>query len=62
MDQPLRDLRRAARGVLYVFMPPLEALDDYAALVAAVEATAAELGHPVMIEGYEPRAIPASRG
>ena len=41
-------------GVLYVFMPPLEALDDYAALVAAVEATAAELGHPVMIEGYEP--------
>ncbi|MEP7122777.1 MAG: transglutaminase family protein [Byssovorax sp.] len=41
-------------GVLYVFMPPLEALDDYLALVAAIEATAASLGHAVMLEGYEP--------
>ncbi|MFS8068390.1 MAG: transglutaminase family protein, partial [Byssovorax sp.] len=41
-------------GVLYVFMPPVDALEDYVALVSAVEATAAALGHPVMLEGYEP--------
>jgi len=41
-------------GVLYVFMPPVDELDDYVALVAAVEATAAALGQPVLLEGYEP--------
>ena len=41
-------------GVLYVFMPPLAQLDDYLELLAAVEATAAELGVKVVLEGYPP--------
>jgi uncharacterized protein (DUF2126 family) len=41
-------------GVLYIFMPPLEAVEDYLELVAAVEATAAGLGLRVMLEGYPP--------
>lgn len=39
---------------LYLFMPPLEHLEDYLALVAAIESCAAELGCPVLLEGYEP--------
>ncbi len=41
-------------GVLYVFMPPLSALEDYLELCAAIEATAAEMQLPVVLEGYEP--------
>jgi transglutaminase-like putative cysteine protease len=41
-------------GVLYVFMPPTETLDDYVALVRAVEASAAALRVPVLLEGYTP--------
>lgn len=41
-------------GVLHIFMPPAESLEDYLELTAAVEATAAELGTPVVVEGYEP--------
>ncbi len=43
-------------GKLYVFMPPLESLDDYLELLAAIEATAAEIGQTVQIEGYPPPA------
>ncbi|MEJ8812336.1 transglutaminase family protein [Variovorax ureilyticus] len=60
----VRDPRRAngpaaekvgtASGVLYVFMPPLARLEDYLDLVAAVEATAEELGVKIVIEGYPP--------
>ncbi len=45
-------------GRLYLFMPPLARLEDYLELVAAIEATAAELGCPVLLEGYEPPADP----
>jgi uncharacterized protein (DUF2126 family) len=41
-------------GVLHIFMPPVDALEDYLALVAAVEATAVELGTRLVLEGYEP--------
>jgi uncharacterized protein (DUF2126 family) len=41
-------------GLLYVFMPPLAALEDYVELAATIEATAAELACPVILEGYEP--------
>ncbi len=41
-------------GVLYIFMPPTSRLEDYLELVTAVEATAAALDQPVILEGYEP--------
>ena len=41
-------------GVMYVFMPPLEHLEDYLELLAAIEATAAEQGVKIVIEGYPP--------
>ena len=60
----VRDPRRASgpkaeavgvkSGVIYVFMPPLERLEDYLDLLAAVEATAAELKVKIVLEGYPP--------
>jgi uncharacterized protein (DUF2126 family)/transglutaminase-like putative cysteine protease len=41
-------------GVLYIFMPPADRLEAYLELVAAIEATAADLSQPVVLEGYEP--------
>jgi uncharacterized protein (DUF2126 family)/transglutaminase-like putative cysteine protease len=44
----------AREGRLHVFLPPQTHLEDYLDLVASVEATAADLDMPVMLEGYEP--------
>jgi uncharacterized protein (DUF2126 family) len=44
----------AVSGVMYVFMPPLAHLEDYLELLAAVEATAAEQGVKIVLEGYPP--------
>lgn len=49
---------QARDGILYIFMPPTRALEDYLEIVAAVEATAETLGHPVILEGYEPPSDP----
>jgi len=44
----------ARDGRLHLFMAPLTLLEHYLDLVAAIEATAAELQLPVVLEGYEP--------
>jgi uncharacterized protein (DUF2126 family) len=59
MNGPKAEAKHGARsikdgGVLYVFMPPLSHLEDYLALLAAVEATAAQLQMKVVLEGYPP--------
>ncbi|BFM09399.1 DUF2126 domain-containing protein [Halioxenophilus aromaticivorans] len=44
----------ARDGRLHLFLPPMQYLEHYVSLIAAVEKTAAELKMPVVIEGYEP--------
>jgi uncharacterized protein (DUF2126 family) len=41
-------------GKVHIFMPPLDYLESYVELIAAIETTADELHLPVIIEGYEP--------
>jgi uncharacterized protein (DUF2126 family)/transglutaminase-like putative cysteine protease len=41
-------------GRLHIFMPPLKRIEDYLALVTAVEGTAAKLKLKLWIEGYPP--------
>ncbi len=45
-------------GKLHVFLPPLFAAEDWLDMVAAVEATAAEMGRKVVLEGYLPPSDP----
>ncbi|MDJ0865019.1 MAG: transglutaminase family protein [Myxococcota bacterium] len=48
----------ARDGRLYVFLPPVETAEDFLDLVSAIESTAAELGAPVVVEGYAPPSDP----
>jgi uncharacterized protein (DUF2126 family) len=48
----------ARNGTLYIFMPPIGALESYLELVAAVEATADALGVRILVEGYPPPSDP----
>jgi uncharacterized protein (DUF2126 family)/transglutaminase-like putative cysteine protease len=41
-------------GVLCVFMPPTERLEDYVDLLASIEGSAKAVGLPIHIEGYGP--------
>ncbi|EML1596750.1 transglutaminase family protein [Burkholderia cenocepacia] len=41
-------------GILYLFMPPLAALEDYLELLGAIELTAQALGVKLVLEGYPP--------
>ncbi|AJY04184.1 transglutaminase family protein [Burkholderia sp. SIMBA_043] len=41
-------------GILYLFMPPLAALEDYLELLAAIELTAHALDVKLVLEGYPP--------
>jgi uncharacterized protein (DUF2126 family) len=45
-------------GLLHVFLPPLTQAVDWLDLIAAVEATAAEAGRKIVIEGYTPPSDP----
>jgi uncharacterized protein (DUF2126 family) len=41
-------------GRLYLFLPPMDYLEHFVALIELIENTAAEMALPVVIEGYEP--------
>ena len=41
-------------GKLFLFLPPLQYLEHFTALISAIESTAATLNIPIVIEGYEP--------
>ena len=51
----------ARNGRLNVFMPPVSRVEDYLALVDAVEKTAAKLKTPLCVEGYTPPRDPRVR-
>ncbi len=48
----------ARNGIVHVFFPPLYTAEDWLALTAAVEQTAAECGRQVVLEGYLPPSDP----
>jgi uncharacterized protein (DUF2126 family) len=51
---PRAEQAGSGSGHLYVFMPPVEQLEDYLDLLAAIEGTARDLGVKIVLEGYTP--------
>ncbi|MDT5349383.1 MAG: hypothetical protein QOH91_2670, partial [Mycobacterium sp.] len=51
---PTAMVAEVRHGLLYIFMPPTEALEHFVDLVARIEAAAAAANCPVVIEGYGP--------
>ena len=45
-------------GLLYVFLPPTEDLDDFVDLIARIETAAAKIDCPLIVEGYGPPTDP----
>ena len=62
-----RDIVRSALcveprgGQLKIFLPPLQRLEPFVELIAAIEQTASDLSLPVQIEGYPPPRDPRIR-
>jgi uncharacterized protein (DUF2126 family) len=54
-DAPITALVAEVRGgVLYVFLPPTEALEHFVDLIGRLEAAASAVGCPLVVEGYGP--------
>jgi uncharacterized protein (DUF2126 family)/transglutaminase-like putative cysteine protease len=54
-DAPITALVAEVRdGLLYLFVPPTEALEHFVDLIARIESAAAKIGCAVVIEGYQP--------
>ncbi|MBW8846267.1 MAG: transglutaminase family protein [Burkholderiales bacterium] len=51
---PAAEAKGSASGVLYVFMPPLEKVEHYLELLAAVETACEDTGFKIVLEGYPP--------
>ncbi|RZL36716.1 MAG: IMP dehydrogenase, partial [Rubrivivax sp.] len=51
---PKAERQGEASSVLYVFMPPLEKLEHYLELLAAVETACEDTGFKIVLEGYPP--------
>ncbi|QIT57015.1 transglutaminase family protein [Aquisalimonas sp. 2447] len=49
----------ARQGHLHVFLPPVRGFEPFVTLIEAIEATAAETGTAVLLEGFEPPRTPA---
>ena len=54
-DAPITALVAEVRdGVLYIFLPPTEALEHFIDLIGRLEAAASAVGCPLVVEGYGP--------
>ena len=51
---PSAETKGKASGVLYVFMPPLEKVEHYLELLAAIETACEDTGYKIVLEGYPP--------